>query len=184
MKVCVFCGSKEGANPSYIQTAKDLGSWIASHNHELVYGGANVGLMGAVADACLESSGNVIGILPEVLKHYEVAHPDLTEFHWVSDMHTRKAMMENLSDLFVALPGGVGTLEEFFEQLTWKQIGIHTKPVVLFNVEGFYDPLIAFMQNVERMGFLREGDVQNLHIVNDMSEFDALMKNLLSSLLE
>ena len=92
--------------------------------------------------------------------------------------------MENLSDLFVALPGGVGTLEEFFEQLTWKQIGIHTKPVVLFNVEGFYDPLIAFMQNVERMGFLREGDVQNLHIVNDMSEFDALMKNLLSSLLE
>jgi uncharacterized protein (TIGR00730 family) len=184
MKICVFCGSKDGAKDSFLKAAKDLGSWIASHKHDLVYGGANVGLMGAIADACLKESGNVIGILPEVLKQYEVAHPDLTEFHWVKDMHTRKAMMESLSDFFVALPGGVGTLEEFFEQLTWKQIGIHTKPVVLFNVDGFYDPLITFMQNVERMGFLREGDVQNLHIVNSIDDFDSLMTRLAIPLVE
>lgn len=176
MRVCVFCGSKNGEDKDLKNLARDLGGFIADNGHELVYGGANVGLMGAVADGALDKGGYVIGVLPEVLKQYEVAHEGLSEFHWVDSMHERKAKMEDLSDIFITLPGGVGTLEEFFEQLTWKQIGIHKKPVVLFNYKEYYSSLIGFMQNVERAGFLREGDVQNLSIVETISELELLRK--------
>lgn len=172
MNICVFCGSKDGVDKDMLSNARALGRWIASKGHRLVYGGANIGLMGAVADGALEEKGEVIGVLPEVLRDYELAHESLTEFHWVATMHERKAKMEDLSDLFIALPGGVGTLEEFFEQLTWKQIGVHQKPLILFDYKSFYKDLIHFMQGVERAGFLREGDVQNLSIVENLEELD------------
>ncbi|MAF92912.1 MAG: TIGR00730 family Rossman fold protein [Bdellovibrionaceae bacterium] len=175
MNVCVFCGSREGEKPVFMEAARDLGKYLAENSHTLVYGGANVGLMGAVADSHLKHGGEVIGIMPEVLKHYEVAHEALTELHWVKDMHERKAMMEKKSDAFISLPGGVGTLEEFFEQFTWNQIGVHTKPVGLYNVDSYYELLIQFMQNVERSGFLREGDIQKLSIIESVSELKEKM---------
>lgn len=170
MRICVFCGSKEGSSPEYRRAARQLGAAIAAKSHSLVYGGAKVGLMGELADACLQAGGEVIGVMPEVLASYEVAHQGLSELHWVKDMHQRKALMENLADRFITLPGGVGTLEEFFEQFTWQQIGVHTKPIALANVAGYYEPMIAFMQSVERAGFLREGDIQRLSLFASIEE--------------
>jgi uncharacterized protein (TIGR00730 family) len=154
-RVCVFCGSSPGVRPSYLDAARALGRAIARRGLGLVYGGASVGLMGAVADAALAEGAEVIGVLPRSLRDREIAHRDLTELHVVDSMHTRKAMMAERADAFVALPGGLGTFEELFEILTWRQLGLHDKPAGLLDVEGYWDPLRALLVRSEREGFLR-----------------------------
>jgi uncharacterized protein (TIGR00730 family) len=159
-RICVFCGSNAGHNPLYRAEAEKLGRLLAARNIELVYGAGNIGLMGAVADACLEAGGAVIGVIPEALMGKEVAgravdHRALTRIEVVDSMHTRKARMAELSDGFIALPGGFGTFEEFCEILTWGQLGFHVKPMGLLNVNGFYDPLLAMFDKAVDEGFLR-----------------------------
>ena len=158
--LCVFCGSNAGHQPIYRAEAEKLGRLLAAQGIELIYGGGNVGLMGAVADACLNAGGQVIGVIPEALVGKEVAgrhvdHRELTRLEVVDSMHTRKARMAELSDGFVALPGGFGTFEEFCEILTWGQLGFHVKPMGLLNVNGFYDPLLAMFERAVGDGFLR-----------------------------
>lgn len=154
-RLCVFCGSGAGAAPGYAAAARELGTTLARQGIGLVYGGASVGLMGAVADAALAAGGEVIGVIPEALVRKEVAHGGPIDLRIVGSMHERKAMMADLSDGFVALPGGIGTLEELFEIWTWAQLGHHRKPCALMNVEGFYDPLIAFLDGVVERRFLK-----------------------------
>ena len=156
-RICVFCGSNPGNDPAYLQAAAALGRSIVAHAYELVYGGAAVGLMRAVADAALQAGGHVIGVMPKALVDKEIAHKNLSELHEVSSMHERKALMEDLSDGFIAMPGGVGTLEEIFEIWTWAQLGHHAKPLAFLNVAGFYDPLCAFLDHQRSEGFVRKG---------------------------
>ena len=158
--ICVFCGSNAGNQPIYRSEAEKLGRLLAARGIELVYGGGNVGLMGAVADACLEAGGTVIGVIPQALMGKEVAgrpvdHRTLTRLEVVDSMHTRKARMAELAEGFIALPGGFGTFEEFCEILTWGQLGFHAKPMGLLNVNGFYDPLLAMFDRAVADGFLR-----------------------------
>ncbi len=155
LNLCVFCGSSLGADPAYAAAAADLGAELARRGIGLVYGGASVGLMGAVADAALGAGGEVVGVLPEALADLEIAHGGLTELRIVASMHERKAQMAALSAGFVALPGGVGTLEETFEVWTWSQLGIHAKPVGLLNVNGFYDGLEAFLDHMAEQRFVK-----------------------------
>ena len=145
--VCVFSGSSPGARPSYTETAAALGREVATRGMRLVYGGASVGLMGAVADAALAAGGEVVGVIPQHLMDREVAHDGLTELRVTGSMHERKALMADLADGFVALPGGLGTLEELAEILTWSQLGLQSKPCGLLDVEGFFDPLLAFLDH-------------------------------------
>ena len=159
-RICVFCGSNAGHDARYRAEAEALGRLLASRGIELVYGGGNVGLMGALADACLAAGGTVIGVIPEALLGKEVAgrhvdHRALTRMEVVDSMHTRKARMAELADGFIALPGGFGTFEEFCEILTWGQLGFHVKPMGLLNVAGFYDPLLALFDHAVHEGFLR-----------------------------
>lgn len=159
-RICVFCGSNAGHDPRYRAEAEALGHLLAARNIELVYGGGNIGLMGAVADACLADGGTVIGVIPEALMGKEVSgrhvdHRALTRMEVVDSMHTRKARMAELADGFIALPGGFGTFEEFCEILTWGQLGFHVKPMGLLNVNGFYDPLLALFDRAVEEGFLR-----------------------------
>lgn len=158
--ICVFCGSNAGNQPIYRSEAEKLGRLLATCGIELVYGGGNIGLMGAVADACLEAGGTVIGVIPQALMGKEVAgrpvdHRALTRLEVVDSMHTRKARMAELAEGFIALPGGFGTFEEFCEILTWGQLGFHAKPMGLLNVNGFYDPLLAMFERAVADGFLR-----------------------------
>lgn len=146
-KVCVFCGSRPGRSPVYLEAAKQLAAALVRRDIGIVYGGAGIGVMGALADAALEQGGQVTGVIPEQLMARELSHRHLTELHIVESMHERKALMGSLSDGFVALPGGLGTLEEFFEVLTWNQLGIHAKPCGLLNVDGFYDSLTSFLDH-------------------------------------
>ncbi|MGE0528928.1 MAG: TIGR00730 family Rossman fold protein [Bdellovibrionales bacterium] len=152
--VCVFCGSRPGQSRQFIETARALGRTLAEKNQTLVYGGANVGLMGAVADAALERGGTVVGVIPRFLQEKEVAHPGLTELILCETMHERKMKMFELSQGFVALPGGFGTLEEVIEVLTWHQLGIHSYPVAFLNVNGFYNHLRRFFDEMEQALFL------------------------------
>lgn len=154
MRVAVFCGSRGGARPAYLQAARDLGAALARRGHGLVYGGARVGTMGALADAALAAGASVTGVMPRALVAREVAHPNLTEFHAVDSMHARKALMADLADGFIALPGGFGTLDELFEILTWAQLELHAKPVGLLDVEGFFGPLLAALDHGVAEGFL------------------------------
>jgi uncharacterized protein (TIGR00730 family) len=153
--LCVFCGSNAGTNPRFAEVAREFGALLASEGIALVYGGGHVGLMGIVADAVLAGSGKAIGVIPRALWDREVGHRNLTELHIVESMHERKAMMASLSEAFVALPGGLGTLEEIFEVWTWAQLGIHAKPVGFLDVEGFYGPLMAFLDLGVDEGFVR-----------------------------
>lgn len=176
-RICVFCGSNAGHNPIYRAEAEKLGRLLAARSIELVYGAGNIGLMGAVADACLGAGGTVIGIIPEALMGKEVAgravdHRTLTRLEIVDSMHTRKARMAELSDGFVALPGGFGTFEEFCEILTWGQLGFHVKPMGLLNVNGFYDPLLAMFDRAVSDGFLRE---QNRAMALTATDIEALL---------
>lgn len=152
--VCVFCGSSPGASPAYAEAAIHLGHAIAGRGLTLVYGGGHVGLMGVVADAALGAGGRVVGVIPEALEAKELAHRSLTDLRVVASMHERKALMSELADGFIALPGGIGTLEEWFEVWTWSQLGIQRKPCALLNVAGYYDHLLAFLDHVTAERFL------------------------------
>lgn len=154
--VCVYCGSSIGARPVYAQHAAALGTRLANEGLALVYGGGNVGLMAVVADAALAAGGEVIGVIPEQLVGWEVAHRGLTRLEIVATMHERKARMFDLSDAFVALPGGFGTLDEMFEMLTWRQLGLGDKPCAFLDVDGYFAPLMAMLDRMLREGFLRE----------------------------
>jgi uncharacterized protein (TIGR00730 family) len=154
-RVCVFCGSSVGVNPAYADAARDLGVRIVERGWSLIYGGGQVGLMGVVADAVLEAGGEAIGVIPHALNAREIAHHGLTMLHVVESMHERKAMMASLSDAFIAMPGGFGTYEEFFEAVTWTQLGVHRKPCGLLNVAGFYDPVVQFLDHAVTERFIR-----------------------------
>ncbi|MET3108485.1 uncharacterized protein (TIGR00730 family) [Oxalobacteraceae bacterium GrIS 2.11] len=153
--LCVYCGSAPGATAEYANAALLLASALVEHNLELVYGGGNIGLMGILANEVMRLGGEVTGVIPQLLMDREVGHMALTRLHIVKDMHERKALMAELSDGFIALPGGIGTLEELFEMLTWRQIGFHNKPVALLNVNGFYDGLLGFLNFQVEQKFLR-----------------------------
>ena len=154
-RICVFAGSNSGASPEYLVAAAELGRTLAVRQLGLVYGGARVGLMGALADAALGGGAHVIGVMPEALVAKEVAHRGLSELRVVSSMHERKAMMADLADGFVALPGGLGTLEEFFEVLTWAQLGLHGKPCGLLDIDGYFDGLLKFLDHSVGEGFVK-----------------------------
>src|SRR5271154_5558209 len=153
--VCVFCGSSSGKGPQYADSARRLGAALAARGLELVYGAGDVGLMGVLADAALAAGGRVVGVIPQALVQREVAHHGLSELHVVRTMHERKALMADRADAFLALPGGFGTADELFEILTWAQLGLHSKPVGLLNVAGFFDPLLAWIDRCVSDGFLR-----------------------------
>jgi len=155
MQICVFCGSSPGKNSRYLEAAQRLGTVLAQEKLGLVYGGGRVGLMGLLADAVLEAGGEVTGVIPTALWEKEVGHRGLTQLHIVGTMHQRKALMAELADAFVALPGGIGTFEELFEIWTWGQLGIHHKPIALLNIEGYYDKLIGFIHHAKEEGFVR-----------------------------
>lgn len=154
-KICVFCGSSPGRLPDYARLAAELGDQLVEHGYGLVYGGGQVGLMGTVARRVLDLGGEVIGVIPQTLTEREVAFEDVTELHVVSSMHERKALMNELSAAFVAMPGGFGTMEELFEVITWAQLGIHSKPFGLLDVAGFFEPLLAFLDHATTEGFIR-----------------------------
>lgn len=153
--IAVFCAAADGARPQYRDTAEELGATLARRGIGLIYGGAKVGLMGAVADATVKAGGYVVGVIPHVLVDKEVAHDGVTELHVTETMHTRKAMMAERANAFVILPGGFGTFEEMFEVLAWQTLKIHSKPVVLLNTEGFYDTMLTFLDHCDAEGMLR-----------------------------
>src|SRR5512146_1648561 len=154
-RICIFCGSSSGSRSAYKLAAEQVGRYLAKRNIGIVFGGSNIGLMGALADAALTAGGEVIGVIPGHLMAREIGHNGLTKMHVVSSMHERKAMMADLSDGFIALPGGFGTFEEFCEVLTWSQLGLHKKPCGLLNVDGYYSPLLQMFDRAFAEGFLR-----------------------------
>jgi len=154
-RVCVFCGASNGGRADYAQAAQLVGKTLATRGITLIYGGGRAGLMGAVADAALDAGGRVIGVITKLLEGRELAHTGITKLHITDTMHERKAMMAELADAFIGLPGGLGTLDELFEILAWAQLGIHGKPVGLLNICGYYDSLMTFLDHVERESFLR-----------------------------
>lgn len=176
-RITVFCGSSPGFDPHFMEMAFALGATIASKGLGLVYGGANVGLMGAVADGALSKGGEVIGVLPKFLRNIELQHNGLTDLVLVDSMHERKTKMNDLSDGVIALPGGFGTMEEFFEMLTWGQLGLHQKPVALFNAFGFYDGLLEVIQNMVDKGFLKKINQEMVLVGNNAS---ALVDHMIS----
>ncbi|RAW03201.1 LOG family protein [Pseudochryseolinea flava] len=164
MNICVFCGSSIGQNRAFAEAARELGRLMAAQSHTLIYGGGKVGLMGVVADAVLESNGEVIGIIPDFLLQREVGHRGLTRLEVVESMHERKYRMANLADAFVAMPGGWGTLDELAEILTWRQLGLINHPVALLNINQFFTPLLEQMQHMANMGFLKENYREHFQI--------------------
>ena len=176
-RICVFCGSKTGNSPLFLEAATELGRLLAERGLDLVYGGASIGLMGAVADSVMAGGGRVVGVIPEAMASKEVAHEGLTEMHVVSSMHERKSMMARLADAFVALPGGFGSFEELLEMITWAQLGIQRKPVGILNVSGYYDPLIQLFENAIEAGFIKARNRQ-LFVIDQ--EADRLLQTLLA----
>ena len=174
--VCVYCGSNAGARPAYADKAVQLGARLAREGLALVYGGGNVGLMGIVADAALAAGGEVIGVIPEQLVGWEVAHAGLTRLEIVANMHERKARMFDLSDAFIALPGGFGTLDEMFEMLTWRQLGLGDKPCAFLDVDGFYAPLIAMMDRMVEERFLHPDQRRDLWHGDNLDALFAWMR--------
>ncbi|MBP8230820.1 MAG: TIGR00730 family Rossman fold protein [Rhizorhabdus sp.] len=174
--LCVFCGSSPGHDPVHGTAARALGGALTDAGIDLVYGGGHVGLMGMVADAVLAGGGRVTGVIPQALHDLEVAHHGLTTLHVVGSMHERKAMMADLSDGFIAMPGGIGTFEELFEMWTWGQLGYHRKPVGLLNVGGFYDRLVGFIDDVVDAGFLRAAHRSMLMVEEDPAALVARMQ--------
>jgi uncharacterized protein (TIGR00730 family) len=163
MRICVYAGSNPGTNPAYAEAAAELARLLASRDIGVVYGGGKVGLMGILADSALAAGGEVIGVIPQDLMDREVGHGGVTELHVVASMHERKALMAELSDAFVALPGGIGTLEELIEVYTWSQLGLHDKPMGMLNVAGYYDGLAALLDHAVQEGFLRSQHRAALH---------------------
>ena len=165
---CVYCGSRPGELPAYADAARAVGHEIGRRGWQLVYGGGRAGLMGVVADAALEAGAAVVGVIPRSLMDRELGHPTLTELHVVETMHQRKTMMAERSDAFLALPGGIGTFEELFEVWTWRQLGYHDKPIGLLNVAGYYDQLLAFLQQSEARGFMAAAQTGLLQVHDDV----------------
>lgn len=175
--ITVFCGSSFGSDEIYKEQAALLGRTLAQQNIQLIYGGADVGLMGAVADGALQAGGKVIGVLPHFLQSKEIAHKNLTELILVESMHERKTKMNELCDGVIVLPGGYGTLEEFFEMITWAQLGLHQKPIAVLNIDGFYDDLIKLVQTMVDKGFLKQVNRDMLLISDTIDELLEKMKN-------
>ncbi len=167
--IAVYCGSSTGTNEIYTQSAIKVGRYLAQNNITLVYGAGSVGLMGIVANEALSNNGKVVGVIPQFLMDLEVGHKGLTELYITQNMHERKMKMAELADGIIALPGGYGTLDEFFEMLTWSQLGLHEMPIGILNVNGFYDPLLAMVQKMVDEGFLKKQN-QDLIIVDDNIE--------------
>ncbi len=179
--IAVFCGSSSGARPAYTVAARDLAREAVARGLRVIYGGAGVGLMAALADAVLEHGGEIIGVIPRALVDREIAHPKLTTLHVVDTMHQRKAMMAELGDAFVALPGGIGTLEELFEVWTWGQLGLHTKPYGVIDVLGYYAPLVTFLDHARDEGFVRPRQRDMLHVAPSAAELLDLLDLLTSA---
>ena len=166
-RICVFCGSANGADPIYAQTAKELGQRMAAAGIGLVYGGATVGIMGILADAVIAGGAEVIGVMPEVLMDREIANRGITHFHVVKTMHERKALMYDHADAFIALPGGYGTLDEFIEIVTWAQLKLHQKPCILINTNGYYDGFLAVLDHAMSQGFLKPENRKLIQVAKD-----------------
>ena len=176
--ICVYCGSRPGLNPEFALIAHQIGTWIGQHHGQLVYGGGKGGLMGIVADATLQAGGRVIGIIPKALVEKEWAHHGCTELHIVDTMHDRKRMMAERADAFLALPGGIGTFEEFFEVWTWRQLGYHDKPIGLLNTAGYYNQLLGFLGQSVDQNFLSDWQMDLIHIMPDP---EPLLKQLVQA---
>lgn len=174
-RVCIFCGAHPGDTPRYLEAAAQAARALAHAGYGIVYGGGRVGLMGAVADAALAAGGEVVGVIPSALASAEIAHDGVTRLHVVQTMHERKALMATLSDAFVALPGGFGTMDELHEVLTWRQLAIHEKPIGLLNVDGFYDPLLALYERMVRDGFVRAQTRELLATASTIEELLAIL---------
>lgn len=175
--ITVFCGSSFGSDEIYKEQATLLGQTLAKQNIQLIYGGANVGLMGAVADGVLKEDGKAIGVLPHFLQSKEIAHQNLTELILVETMHERKTKMNELCDGVIVLPGGYGTLEEFFEMITWAQLGLHKKPIAILNIDGFYNDLIKLVQTMVDKGFLKQINQEMLLVSDSIDELLEKMRN-------
>jgi len=175
--ICVYCGSKPGDEPAFTASAQEVGKWIAQHGGQLVYGGGRNGLMGTVADATLAAGGRVVGVIPRALVEKEWAHTGCTELHVVETMHDRKRMMAERADAFLALPGGIGTFEEFYEVWTWRQLGYHNKPIGLLNLNGFYNPMLTFLSSVLQHQFIGSWQM-------DLIQTDTEAQTLLPSLIQ
>ena len=176
--VCVYCGSRNGVSPAYVEVAKTVGQWIGAHNGQLVYGGGNNGLMGVVAQAAADAGAPVVGIIPKALQTKENTRTTCTELHVVDTMHERKRMMAERADAFIALPGGIGTFEEFFEVWTWRQLGYHDKPIGLLNTQGYYDGLLSFAQSSVEQGFLSDWQMD---LIRSNSDPIALLRELVQA---
>ena len=176
--ICVYCGSRPGHHPEFTAVATQVGTWIGAHGGQLVYGGGRNGLMGTVADATLDAGGRVIGVIPKALVEKEHAHLGCTELHVVETMHERKRLMAEHADAFLALPGGIGTLEEFFEVWTWRQLGYHDKPVGLLNLDGYYDSLLVFLNSSVNKGFMSDG---LMPLINVDTQATPLLKSLVQA---
>ena len=168
--ICVYCGSRPGADPAYTDAAREVGEWIGRHGGQLVYGGGRNGLMGVVARATLAAGGRVVGVIPQALVDKEAANHDCTELHVVSTMHERKRLMAERADVFLALPGGIGTFEELFEVWTWQQLGYHNKPMGLLNVAGYYDGLMGFLRSGVNQGFMSDWQMDMLKLSADTTQ--------------
>ncbi len=169
-KICVFTGAASGKNEIYTDAAYQLGAMIAARGHGLVYGGGKMGLMGSVADGVIDNDGHVTGIIPRFLDNVEIGHSGVTQLHIIDTMHERKEMMYAQSDAFIALPGGLGTLDETMEITTWRQLNLHHKPVIIFNVNGYWDHLLAMMQHVIDEGFMHHGQRNHFEIADNLDE--------------
>jgi uncharacterized protein (TIGR00730 family) len=165
--LCVYCGSRPGVDPVFAETARQVGQWIGEHGGQLVYGGGHNGLMGIVADATLAAGGRVIGVIPKALVEKEWAHTGCTELHIVDTMHERKRLMAEHADAFLSLPGGIGTLEEFFEVWTWRQLGYHAKPVGLLNLGGYYTELLTFLNSSVKSGFMSDWQMELICVASE-----------------
>ena len=176
-RLCIYCGSSRGFDPTFAQEAAVLGRELAARDIGLVYGGGHVGLMGVVADAALAAGGEVIGVIPRALQDMELGHHGLAQLHVVGSMHERKQLMADLADGFIALPGGIGTLDELFEAFTWLQLGFHPKPVALLNTAGFYDALLQFVRQLATTGFLRPEHERCLLVEKDIPALLSLMES-------
>lgn len=176
--LCVYCGSRPGNTPEFAALAQEVGTWIGRHGGQLVYGGGHNGLMGILADAALAAGARVIGVIPKALVEKEWAHTGCTELHVVENMHERKRIMAEHADAFLALPGGIGTLEEFFEVWTWRQLGYHDKPVGLLNLGGFYDSLLTFLNSAVTSGFMNEWQ---MGLIRTGSDAELLMAELVQA---
>lgn len=175
--VCVYCGSSNSVDEVYKDSARQLGKALGEKGWQLVYGGSRVGLMGLTADATLEAGGTAVGIIPRFIQDREIAHEHLTEFHMVETMHERKMMMVERSDAFVVLPGGVGTMDETFEVLTWRQLGLHDKPIIIVNVDGYWDHFVALVQNIADKKFMGQEHLGIFTVTDDVTKVPELIEN-------